>query len=212
MVSAQDVLDYLKQNPSFFKENEEILVDLKFIGSGDMAPFVERRIEVLKSRENQQKAKLDLIVDSARNNLKLEDSFLEMSVRLLSEGQSGQDELTVASAMLVKQFNITKAVFLLNTDDIDSRHPKYDEIRQRVAHKSSICDDRVSSSLLRLLFETHGDEIQSCAFVPLVFDDILTGVLVLGSSSEDRFAPGMGAIFLDKLGLLMASYLKGRMV
>jgi uncharacterized protein YigA (DUF484 family) len=210
MVSTQDVLDYLKQNPSFFKENEEILADLEFAGSADTTPFAERQIEVLKSRENQQKAKLDLIVDSARNNLKLEDSFLEISVRLLSEGHSDQDGIAMASAMLVKQFNINKAVFLLNTDNIESRHPKYDEIRQRVAHKSSICDDRVSSSLLRLLFEIHGDDIQSCAFVPLVFDDDLTGVLVLGSSSQDRFTPGMGVNFLDKLGLLMASYLKGR--
>lgn len=210
MVSAQDVLDYLKQNPSFFKENEEVLADLEFAGSGETTPFVERRIEVLKSRGNQQKAKLDLIVDSARNNLKLEDSFLEMAVRLLSEGLSDQDGIALASVMLVKQFNIKKAVFLLNVDNVDSRHPRYDEIRQRVAHKSSICDDRVSSSLLRSLFEAQGDEIQSCAFVPLIFDDELTGILVLGSSSEDRFTLGMGVNFLDKLGLLMASYLVSR--
>ena len=210
MINAAAVLDYLKQNPSFFQQHETILVELGLMDRDKSAPFIERQIEVLKTRESEQKAKLDMIVDSARSNLKLEDDFLEIVIRLLSIDQSSGSAMDIVSSLLVKQFNVKKAVVLLQMENMDSRHAHYDEIRQRVTHKSSICDDRISSSLLQALFDSEADHVKSCAFIPLLFDDEIKGVLVLGSSDRERFNPEMGVNFLDKLGLLVGAYLQGK--
>ena len=210
MITTEDVLDYLRQNPAFFDDNEDILADLNLAGPENLGPFVEKQIEVLKNRENQQKAKFDLIVDSARSNLKLEDDFLEIAIRLLSEGQIQGDPEQIAAALLIRQFNVKEAVFIMDADHSGSQHPVYEEIKQRIAHKSSICDDRVSSSLLESIFDLNAHGIRSCAFIPLVFNDRITGVVVLGSVSQERFSPGMGVNFLDKLGMLVGSYLMGR--
>ena len=210
MITTEDVLDYLRQNPAFFDDNEDILGDLNLAGPENLGPFVEKQIEVLKNRENQQKARVELIVDSARSNLKLEDDFLEIAMRLLSEGQIQGNPEHIAGALLIRQFNVTEAVFLMDGNDSGSGNAVYEEVKQRIAHKSSICDDRVSNSLLESIFDRDAQGIGSCAFIPLVFNDNITGVMVLGSVSQERFSPGMGVNFLDKLGMLVGSYLAGR--
>jgi uncharacterized protein YigA (DUF484 family) len=210
MITAEDVLHYLRQNPAFFDDNEDILGDLNLAGPENLGPFVEKQIEVLKNRENKQKAKFELVVDSARSNLKLEDDFLEIAMRLLSEGQVRGDPQHIAGALLIRQFNVKEVVFMMVADSAGSRHAVYEEVKQRIAHKSSICDDRVSSSLLESIFDRDAQGIGSCAFIPLVFGDSITGVMVFGSVSQERFSPGMGVNFLDKLGMLVGSYLEGR--
>ena len=81
MTTTEDVLEYLRQNPAFFDDNEDILGELNLAGPDNLGPFVEKQIEVLKNRENQQKAKFDLVIDSAKSNLKLEDDFLKHSLK-----------------------------------------------------------------------------------------------------------------------------------
>lgn len=209
MLNAREVIEFLKNNPKFFEENEEILSELKF-GSGNGAThFYERQLNVLKQRESQQQSKIDLIVDSAKNNQRLETDLLEMSIRLLSEGQNGNDPVNTVIALIKRQFNVHDAVVLLRSEERYPRHKKFDEVRQRVNHKSSVCDDRVSSKLLDELFEQEKTSVQSCAFVPLIFSDEITGVMVLGSNLRDRFPPDTGVVFLDRLGLLVGSYLQG---
>ena len=107
-------------------------------------------------------------------------------------------------------FNVSEVIILLENLDDDSRSQVFDQVKQRVIHKSSICDDRVSNSLLESIFDRDAQGIGSCAFIPLVFNDNITGVMVLGSVSQERFSPGMGVNFLDKLGMLVGSYLAGR--
>ena len=66
------------------------------------------------------------------------------------------------------------------------------------------------SSLLEAIFTDDAGDIQSCAFVPLVYQSQMTGIMILGSHSKDRFEPGSGVLYLDRLGQLVAGYLRGR--
>ncbi len=206
MPKTQEVIDYLKDNPSFFLENQELLGQLDFGGVNGATPFYERQLEVLKQRESQQQNKIDLIVHSAKNNQRLETDLLDMAVRLLSLEQIRRDSLDLVSGLVMRQFNVKDAVFMLNTKNGDIRHEKYDEVRQRVAHKSSVCDDRVSTSLMESVFGEQPGDIGSCAFVPLVFEDKIIGVMVMGSTDSTRFEPGIGVVYLDRLGLLLGGY------
>ena len=210
---TQEVIDYLKQHPSFFEENQALLRDLDF-GDGDdkkvgAAPFYQRQHKVWKDRENQQQTKIDLIVDSAKNNQRLESDLLEMAIGLLSSRQNRKDAVKTVIALMRRQFNVNDVAILLKREQGACGHPKYDDARQRVAHQSSVCDDRVSSDLLEALFHDNFKAIKSCAFVPLIFSDEIQGVMVLGSTSNARFQPGIGVMFLDRLGLLVGGYFQG---
>ena len=209
MTTVVEVIEYLKQNPSFFDDHIDLLVELNLGDNQDITPFYQRQLQVLKERESQHKAKINAIVDGAKSNLKLESDFLELAISLLSEGQNGQDPLDCVSTIIKRQFNIKQVVILLSSEEGDCEHEKFDEIRQRVNHKGSICDDRVSSSLLQSIFHADTEEIQSCAFIPLIYQQHINGVMVLGSSSKDRFQPDDGVLFLNRIGLLVGSYIKG---
>ena len=217
MPTAQEIIDYLKDNPAFFKEREELLaqLNLDLTDMEGVSPFVARQLQVLKDRESQQQAKIDLIMDGAKSNQKLEADFVEIAVRLLSHKSDSDDPVDIVSALVKRQFNVKALVIMLKAGGDGSQsnsvfHQKYDEVRQRVAHKKSVCDDRVSSTLLESLFDQDDQAIKSCAFIPLVFEDDLIGTMVLGSSSVSRFQPGVGVMFLDRLGLLVAGFLQGR--
>ena len=209
MPKTQEIIDYLKQHPSFFVENEEALTFLDFGSEIGSTPFYERQLKVLKERETRQKSQIDLIVDSARNNQKLESDLLEMAVLLLSTGKNGADPSAIVMETAKNLFNVNEVVILLENLVDDSQSQVFDQVRQRVIHKSSICDDRVSSNLLEALFQQDSDTIKSCAFVPLVFSNEINGIMVLGAGTEDRFQPGIGVLYLDRLGILVGSYLQG---
>ncbi len=208
MTTTEDVLRFLKKNPNFFSSNADELAKLNIAGSNGADPFAARQLAVLRQRQREQTAKLNLIVDGAKHNLKREDDFLEFAVRLVGERKIGIEAQKMASTLLIKQFNVKASVFVMDEENRENRHQNFHEIRQRVAHKSSVCDDRVAQTLLKNIFRDEAADINSMAFIPLMFDDNVQGVLILGSTSEDRFAPGVGVNFLDKLGLLVGSYIQ----
>ena len=208
MTSPRDIIEYLKNNPSFFEENQDLLGDLENGAANGAVHFYERQIQVLREREARQQAKIDMIVDSAESNRRVESDLLDLAICRLGQVDHGVRPEERVSALVKHQFNVEQVRIMLAADNDGSPEP-FEEVRQRVAHDSSVCDDRVSSRLLGSLFGDEGESIQSCAFIPVRCDDNNAGVLVLGSNSSDRFQPGIGVIFLDRLGLLVGAFLKG---
>ncbi len=193
-MNSEDVAAYLKQNPAFFNEYGDMLADIE-IEPG--APFHQRQIEVLRKRNSEEKQRYEMVVESARNNQALERSVHEFACNLLA---SKSDDDGVIAGHLVSGFGV-EAVRLCRSKDSELASEDIELLIQRVKHGSSICDDRVSSSLLVALFG-EGNTISSCAFVPLK-----QGVLVLGSNDPKKFVPGMGPIYLDRIGDLVSALL-----
>lgn len=195
MLKPEDVAAYLKQNPAFLECYPDLLAE------PEPTPFHDRQIEVLKGRQAIQTARYEEVVDSARNNLELERLLHEFAQRLLRAADRSVD---TGCAILTEHFSLSRSSVVdkeqaAGTDELGL-------LAQRVAHGSSICDDRVSTNLLEILFGADHN-IRSCAFVPLNNAAASSGVLVLGAASVERFQPGMGAIFLDRIGELMAAFL-----
>jgi len=203
-MKAEDVATYLKQNPDFFREHEEVLLELE--ANAEQQPFHQRQLEVLRQRHSAEQARYELVVDSARNNLALEQSLHEFSQQLL---ESGDKQTATAVAITEEIFGLAQTRIFRSGADGETA-VDVESLVTRVSHGSSICDDRVSSDLLQQLFG-HGHEVNSCAFVPLGIaakkTGNFTGVMVLGASDVERFQPGMGAIYLDRMGELICAFL-----
>ena len=203
MLKSKEVIAYLKQNPDFFVQHPDLLADLEI--SNNEEPFHKRQLDALRQRQLAQVAKYDLVVSSAKSNQALEKSLHELAQKLLS---ADQPDLNNAIKILKAQFSLEHARIWLerSTDNENPQEVDFESLVIRVTHGGSICDDRVSGELLKSLF---GDQsgIKSCAFVPLLSDSINIGVMVLGASDPERFQPGMGAIYLDRMGQLMGAFL-----
>ena len=197
-MKSEDVAAYLKRNPAFFSENREVLADLTLHHAN---PFHQRQLEVLRERHTREKARYDMVVESARHNQALEQSLHEFSCILLAE--NSWDAATM-EAVVGNCFNL-EGVRLCLEGNGEMPKGDFDRLRDRVRHGGSVCDDRLPSTLLAGLFG-EGNTISSCAFIPLSVSSI-TGVLILGSTESGRFQPGMGVIYLDRIGELLSAIL-----
>lgn len=212
-LTSDDVSDYLRQNPEFFSQNPDLITDLE--AEGTLPPFHERQLVILRQRHRAEQEKYRMVVDSARNNLALEQSLHQFArdLLLLRSDQSGRFQAPL-ERKIETSFELIRCRLLLLADVASGveNNDDYGLIAPRVAHGSSICDDRVSSTLLSKLFGEQ-NSIASCAFVPLADannEADLIGVMVFGASEVNRFQPGMGAIYLDRIGQLAAAFLQGR--
>lgn len=211
MPKPEEVIDYLKANPGFFEQREDLLVELGLGDADGSALFYERQLQVLRDRLTHHQAKIEFIVDAVRNNQKLESDFLQVAVSLLAHKALDDSPVQTVNKLMKRQFDVGESVIVLKSDATGPGELRYDAVSQRVAHEGSVCDDRVSSALRESIFGSGNQSVQSCAFIPLSFEDESLGVMVLGSSSRTRFQPDTGVIFLDRLGLLIGGYLHGRL-
>lgn len=211
MPELAEVIDYLRANPDFFEQNEDLLVELGLGDVGGSALFYEKQLQVLKDRLTHHQAKIEFIVDSVRSNQKLESDFLQVAVNLLAQKDSGDSPVQTVNRLMKRQFNVGESVIILKSDAIGPGRLCHDSVCQRVAHKGSVCEDRLSSALRESIFGHGTQSVQSCAFIPLLFEEELLGVMVLGADSRTRFRPGIGVMFLNRLGLLIGGYLHGRL-
>lgn len=198
MIKSEEVAEYLKKNPAFFDEHQDVLAEIQL--GADQQPFHQRQVEVLKERHSAEQARFEMVVDSARSNQELEQSLHELAQRMLSEKQDGS---VSAENIITSHFSLKHVKVCLEGEQFGD---DLDLMKKRVAHGASVCDDRISSQLLEALFgEQNG--VESCAFVPLNHAGKGIGVMVLGAEEGQRFQPGMGTIYLDRIGQLVGAFL-----
>ena len=198
MTKSEEVAEYLRQNPTFFDDHQDVLAELQI--GGDQQPFHQRQVQVLRQRHSAEQARYEMVVDSARNNQELELSLHRLAQRLLREGQGKPEQ---AEVIITDHFSLRSVKVCVDDKQFGE---EFGLIKKRVSHGASVCDDRVSSQLLEALFEEN-NKVESCAFVPLKSEESNVGVLVLGAVDRDRFTPGMGTIYLDRIGELVGAFL-----
>ncbi|MBX2868959.1 MAG: DUF484 family protein [Acidiferrobacterales bacterium] len=203
MLKPEDIATYLEENPAFFDQHRDLLATLQL--SADDAPFHQRQVEVLRTRHSEEQAKYELVVDSARKNQTLEQQLHALSQELLKHPVHS---VYRATETIEQHFDLPHvAIFREQDQDRNAAEDVHFELlTKRVIHGNSICDDRVSTTLLDWMFRDSG--VASCAFVPLLSHG-QNGVLTLGDADKERFQPGMGTVYLDRIGELISAYLCG---
>ena len=73
-ISAEQVATYLKNNPDFFNQQDELLLQLRIPHTrGSSISLVERQISVLRERSDDMRSRLTALMDVARDNDRLFD-------------------------------------------------------------------------------------------------------------------------------------------
>ena len=200
-MNSEEVANYLKENPDFFENHQEILADIET--AAEQQPFHQRQLEVLRQRHSAEQARYQTVVDSARNNQALEQTLHGFARQLLKVQKRNAG---TAAEIVQREFDLDQTRIFLSAKEQNDCDLDLELLVKRVAHGSSICDDRVSSDLLLQLFGP-SHTVKSCAFVPMGQNTSSNGVMILGANEEDRFQPGMGAIYLDRIGELVYAFL-----
>jgi hypothetical protein len=217
-ISADDVIDYLKQNPDFFVGRDALLSELSIPHkSGSATSLVERQVAVLRERNMDMRQRLHKFVEIARENDKLFEKMRGLTLHLLTEASLNGILNTVAES-LRHDFNIeyfSLALFKRPAVIDDTLVDIVDkmEAEREVGHL--LRSHHAISGVLRtkelaFLFPTHSG-VKSAAFVPLGQDPVL-GYLVVGSNRDDHYRANMDTLFLTYIGqmlsLLIPHYMK----
>lgn len=205
-LTREQVADYLRENPEFFVDQDELLRSLTLPhDSGRAISLVERQVHLFREQRDTLRRELVELVSIARQN----DRLFEKSKRLLMQVIEARTLNDMASAIddsIRGDFGLDAASVLLFTDaDVAGASQgalhvvRPVEARERLG--SLLEGDRAVCGQFReseraFLFPDREEPIASVALVPLRSDE-LVGVFAVGSCEPGYFDQSMGSLFLS---------------
>jgi len=201
-LEAADLAAFLKDNPNIFQRRPELLELVTLSDNRSASSLLERQVDVLRTRLEQQKSSQSELFKMARENEQISDNFSEIVYQMI--GFTSLSEFATQFPSALKSiFNIDEVSFKTAQGVERQQEDKqnYDDTLRRLTNNRSVCDNRWPSSIMQLFFT---DVIKSAALIPMrnLETDQALGILALGSSDETRYTNDLGTAHLDKLGLM----------
>lgn len=204
-LTAEAVADYLRDNPDFFVQQDELLRSLTLPhDSGRAISLVERQVHLFREQRDTLRRELVELVSIARHN----DRLFEKSKRLLLQVIEARNLNDMAAAIddsIRGDFGLDAASVILFTDNElpTSAQGALHVVSPEVARSrlGGLLDgDRAVCGQFResersFLFPDREEPIASVALVPLRHDE-LVGVFAVGSCETGYFDQSMGSLFL----------------
>ena len=211
-LNAAQVADYLRQNPAFFVEHDELLPELLIPHqSGQAVSLVERQVKLLRERNIDVRHRLGELMDVARENDRLFEKSRRLILRLL-EAPDVEEVIASIEDSLRDDFQVPFVSLILFTETqrfCNTRCVSHAEARSAIGHL--LDSGKTLSGVLRehelaFLFGDQGSEVTSCALAPIQHQGLL-GVLALGSRDPQQYRSATGTLFLSYVADALARVL-----
>ncbi len=215
-ITAEQVIEYLEANPSFFDQHPDLLINLRVPHpTGTAVSLIEKQVEVLRNSNRKLDRKLIDLVDVARANDAATDRIHQLTLVIVNATDL-HDLLTSLQDKLRNRFNADFIAILLFVGDsetiegspalrIDRDDPQLEHLQSILNENKAVCG-RLRPQQLDALFGDDANEIGSTALVPLGQKSEL-GLLAISSRSEDQFGPNLGVSFLKRISELLSARL-----
>lgn len=198
-VTADSVVEYLQQNPDFFKDHSELLLTLDFPhDTGDAISLVERQVAQLRQKNSDLNTTLSGFLSNAKTNERMLDQFQVLLCDLI-EAESFSDCVTTLEQKFLESFEIDFCKLFLFSSAGEKPPAKTLEKSEEVEIRAYMGGGTVISGKLpneiRSALLDGEDEILSTALMYLNSRDY-RAVLLLGSKDEDHYRTDMSTSFL----------------
>ncbi len=214
-LSADEVASYLKVNPGFFIEQEDLLADLSLPHeSGKAISLLERQVTILRNRGINARQKLNNLLVNARNNDQLFDTTRNLVLALL-RANNVTEIADITLDQLSNQANIDSCEIILVAQQglhvADSaRTESEDKLKQEFADvfrlKRTHCG-AITQAQTSYLFPSAGNNIQSTALCPVINNDDVLAILAFGNKSGNYFNVNLDTLLLDFIGHVVGAVL-----
>ena len=218
--SEAQVVAYLKAHPQLLTDHPQLLESLEVAhAAGSAVSLIERQVELLRGKNARLEARLNRLIETARDNETRAENVLRLA-RALIRAPSLANIVVGLRTSMREDFDIDEVFVGLNggaykRHDIDGIVPieasgaiarAYDNfIRTRLIECGPISEERA-----KLLFPKAEQPVLSAAVVPLEKEKNL-GMLALGSRDAERFQPRQGKLFLEITAELVAAAIRARL-
>lgn len=211
-ISAEQVAEWLKQHPDFFHEHETVLdhVNIRHPGLNGAVSLLERLVQRQREQYLELEQRQHDMVRAARDSEYLITRLHHLALELMN--CDGLDAVVATcNDTLRRDFDANNVVLRLigrgeSGNGLHFIDPEDKYLRQMSAlfrKRQPVCGRLRPRQQAFLFGEKEGACIRSAVLIPLC-EAREIGILALGSESETRFYPGMGTLFINQLGELVA--------
>ncbi|NRB38393.1 MAG: DUF484 family protein [Pseudomonadales bacterium] len=207
-ISAEQVNQYLTENPTFFLKHEHLLTDLYLPhASGEAVSLLDRQVSILRDRNIETRKRLNDMLEEGQRNDVLFQKTRTLVLDLL-EARSLDDLNQRLVQCCMSEFQVDRVQLSL----IDSPE-NYRNTQTRVIPQSEVeahmpqlknSKDCISGIFreeeLKFLFAGRQSSTASGIALPLRSNHQLKAILVLGSDDPHYFKAGMDTLFLNFIG------------
>jgi uncharacterized protein YigA (DUF484 family) len=205
-LTEDQVSDYLRANPAFFVEHDDLLQELTLPHeSGSAISLVERQIHLYREQRDRLRHELVELVSIARYN----DRLFEKSKRLILQVIEAGSLNAMAAAVddsIRGDFGLDAASVILFADPSPTTSPEgalqvttLEKARERLGgildSEQAVCGN-FREAERAFLFPEREEPIASIALVTLRHHELI-GVFAVGSCEQNYFDQGMGTVFLS---------------
>lgn len=210
MLTADQVAEFLKQNPGFFENHVDILMNLQIPHphGGRAVSIGERQLVAVREKAKLLEDKLHELIVFGEENDAVSEKVHRLACRLV-DAPSLDAALDTLYLDLLDHFAVPHvAVRLWNVaeenPDTKEFSPVAVEMRQFVEQMTSPCCGHHAVYESQSWFGEAAAHLKSFALVALARDGLNFGVIALASEDPKRFYPEMGTLYLARIGELMS--------
>jgi len=205
------VAEWLERHPDFLSRHPELLARLEIPHQSGTASLIERQVQVLRSDNQKLERRLRHLSGVAGENERLMRRMHTLSLRLFA-AESREALFDSVVTGLREEFRADAVFVLLDAERTEKADPAGvlelptplpDWLAELMNAAETVCG-RLTQDKRRIVFGDAADSISSAALVPIDRG----ALLAIGSTSDDRFHPDMGTLFLDLLGRTLETRLE----
>ncbi|HHX34507.1 MAG TPA: DUF484 family protein [Gammaproteobacteria bacterium] len=211
-ISEEQVVAYLKDNPAFFIDQDDLLAQLRIPHMrGSSISLVERQVAVLRERNIDMRKRLAHLMDVARDNDRLFDKTRRLILEML-DAQTLDELIGVVDDSLRHSFMVPFVGLTLFSDKQISvgRSQTLKSAQQQIGGLlvggKALCGVLRPKELCFLFGNDQAEEIKSAAVVALEYQG-LQGVLAVGSSDQQHYSNSVDTLFLTYIADVLARLL-----
>ena len=210
MLTADQVAEFLRQNPGFFENHVDVLMNLQIPHphGGRAVSIGERQLVAVREKAKLLEDKLRELIQFGEENDAVGDKVHRLACRLI-EAPSLDAALDTLYLDLLDHFAVPHvAVRLWNVaeENPDTKEfaPVAAEMREFVQKMASPYCGHHAVYESQAWFGEAAPHLKSFALVALRHDGMDFGVVALASEDPKRFYPEMGTLYLARMGELIS--------
>jgi uncharacterized protein YigA (DUF484 family) len=206
-MKAEDVAEYLKDNPQFFDTYAEMLAEVTIPHpyGGRTVSLSERQMLSLREKNKGLEKKMHEMLEFAQENDALQNKVHQFTLALF-----GAHDLMTLQDVVARNLREIFVVRHVALHIWKGLPPSAEVLAFADEHKQPVCTHHAVHETLNWFGEA-ASHLQSFAYLPLRASDQSIGLLVLASEDKQRFYPGMGTVFLQRIAETVGCALQPRL-
>ena len=214
-MSPDDVAMFLRTHPQFFDQHPELLekIQVPHPYGGRAIPLAERQTVALREKLKLVEGKLGELIAFGEENDAISEKVHRLAVALVG----ARDFPALAQSLyfhLREDFAVPHVALRIwgksvSPDYVEAEAVEPAQRQHAEAMGAPQCGPAAGNPFLPWFGEA-SEHVRSVALVPLG-DAAVFGLLALGSEDPQRFFPGMGVLYLRRIGELCAAGVPARL-